>query len=160
LSSDVKVAAVMVAAATAVGVSAEAAKEAAVLEVAATEAVGPEAVVLPPLPYGLSRHHMGFPGTITLSEETFLGCCVDVARSMKAHGVTHLLLVNGHNGNTTALAVALYTSATTASAAAAAVATAPITQAALAAGAPLVCAHRHVGTGVRHSHRASLDSRR
>ncbi|MCZ8149538.1 MAG: creatininase family protein, partial [Roseomonas sp.] len=52
------------------------------------DAVGPEAVVLPPLPYGLSRHHMGFPGTITLSEETFLGCCVDVARSMKAHGVT------------------------------------------------------------------------
>jgi creatinine amidohydrolase len=70
------------------------------------EAVGPEAVVLPPLPYGLSRHHMGFAGTITLSEETFIGCCVDVARSMKAHGVTHLLLVNGHNGNTTALAVA------------------------------------------------------
>lgn len=70
------------------------------------EAMGPVAVVLPPIPFGLSRHHMGFAGTITLSEETFLGCCVDVARSLKAHGVTHLLLVNGHNGNTTALAVA------------------------------------------------------
>jgi creatinine amidohydrolase len=70
------------------------------------EQVGPKAVVLPPLPFGLSRHHMGFPGTVTLSEGTFLDCCVDVARSMRAHGVTHLLLVNGHNGNTQALGVA------------------------------------------------------
>ncbi|MGG5811235.1 creatininase family protein [Falsiroseomonas sp. CW058] len=70
------------------------------------EAMGPVAVVLPPLPFGLSQHHMGFAGTVTFSERTFLDACADVARSMKAHGVTHLLLVNGHNGNTQALGVA------------------------------------------------------
>lgn len=70
------------------------------------EAIGPEAVVLPPVPFGMSQHHTGFPGTITLSEPVFLGLCVDVARSMHANGVTHLMLVNGHNGNTPALAVA------------------------------------------------------
>jgi creatinine amidohydrolase len=69
-------------------------------------AIGPEAVVLPPVPYGMSAHHLGFAGTITLSETTFLGLCVDVARSIKESGVTHLMLVNGHNGNMPALGVA------------------------------------------------------
>jgi creatinine amidohydrolase len=70
------------------------------------EAIGPEAVVLPPIPFGMSQHHTGFPGTITLSEKTFLGLCVDVASNMKANGISHLLLVNGHNGNMPALGVA------------------------------------------------------
>lgn len=70
------------------------------------EAIGPQAVVLPPIPYGMSAHHLGFAGTITLSEATFLGLCVDVAQSIKQSGITHLILVNGHNGNMPALGVA------------------------------------------------------
>ena len=30
-----------------------------------------DSVVAPPLPYGVSYHHMSFPGTMTLSPETF-----------------------------------------------------------------------------------------
>ncbi|MEX2534764.1 MAG: creatininase family protein, partial [Trueperaceae bacterium] len=66
----------------------------------------PKAVVLPAIPYGLSGHHMGFPGTISLSPETMLGLLRDVARSLKQHGVDGLILVNGHNGNTGILNVA------------------------------------------------------
>ena len=59
----------------------------------------PHAVVLPPMPFGLSYHHAAFPGTITLGPESFTAVCVDVARSLKRNGIRHLLFVNGHNGN-------------------------------------------------------------
>ena len=70
------------------------------------EELGPVAAVVPPIPFGMSGHHTGFPGTITLSERTFLALLLDVARSLKANGFSHLILVNGHNGNTPALGVA------------------------------------------------------
>ena len=66
----------------------------------------PSAVLLPGLPYGLSYHHMAFPGTITFSPETFMGVLVDVARSLKRNGIGRLLFVNGHAGNMAALNVA------------------------------------------------------
>ena len=68
--------------------------------------LGPVAAVVPPVPFGMSGHHTGFPGTITLSERTFLALLLDVARSLKANGFTHLLFINGHNGNMPALGVA------------------------------------------------------
>ena len=40
------------------------------LEGAVTRGTG--AVVAPPLPFGLSAHHMAFPGTLTLRSETFM----------------------------------------------------------------------------------------
>ncbi len=66
----------------------------------------PRAVVVPPLPFGVSYHHTGFPGTITLSPETFIAACTDVARSLKGNGIGRLLFVNGHNGNMAALNLA------------------------------------------------------
>lgn len=65
----------------------------------------PRAVVVPPIPFGLSYHHTGFAGTITLSPESFIAVCVDVARSLKHNGIDHVLFVNGHNGNTAVLNV-------------------------------------------------------
>lgn len=65
----------------------------------------PRAVVAPPIPFGLSYHHMGFPGTMTLSPETFMAVCVDTAKSLKRNGINHVLFVNGHNGNTAILNV-------------------------------------------------------
>lgn len=70
------------------------------------EVLHPAALVVPPLPFGLSQHHMGFPGTLTLSAETFVAVLLDIARSLKANGIEHLLFVNGHNGNTAVLNVA------------------------------------------------------
>ncbi|MFQ6053355.1 MAG: creatininase family protein [Candidatus Bathyarchaeia archaeon] len=48
---------------------------------------------------GYSPHHMGFPGTITFSEDTLLGILLDTIDSLAAHGVKRLLLVNAHGGN-------------------------------------------------------------
>ncbi len=68
--------------------------------------VHPRAVVTPPLPIGLSYHHTGFSGTLTLTPETFIATCVETAVSLKRSGLTHVLFVNGHNGNTAVLNVA------------------------------------------------------
>lgn len=70
------------------------------------EVLHPQAVVVPPMPFGFSQHHTGFPGTLTLSPEIFTAVLFDVARSLKDNGIDHLLLVNGHNGNTAVLNVA------------------------------------------------------
>lgn len=70
------------------------------------EQLYPQAVLLPGVPYGLSYHHMAFPGTITFSPETFIAALVDVARSLKRNGVLRLLFVNGHAGNMAVLNVA------------------------------------------------------
>lgn len=67
----------------------------------------PRAVVTPPVPVGLSYHHTGFPGTLSLSPETFTAVCMDIARSLKQQGFDHVLFVNGHNGNTAVLNVAV-----------------------------------------------------
>ncbi len=66
-------------------------------------AVHPLAVVLPPLPLGISYHHLGFPGTLSISEASLHAVLMDVARSLKHHGITRLVFVNGHMGNLAAL---------------------------------------------------------
>jgi creatinine amidohydrolase len=58
-----------------------------------------DVVVLPTLPYGYSEHHMTYPGTITLSAETYQSVVTDVGRSLAEHGASRLLFLNGHGGN-------------------------------------------------------------
>jgi creatinine amidohydrolase len=70
------------------------------------EAVHPCALLAPPLPYGISIHHMPFPGTLTLAAETFVQVLLDVARSFREHGLERLFVVNGHGGNQSALGIA------------------------------------------------------
>jgi creatinine amidohydrolase len=67
--------------------------------------LSPRALVAPSLPFGLSAHHMRFPGTITLHPDTFTAVLLDVIRSLKAHGVARILLLNGHGGNQACLSV-------------------------------------------------------
>lgn len=52
---------------------------------------------------GLSAHHMGFPGTITLDEETFKGVVRNYCESLAEHGFTDVALFTSHGGNTDAL---------------------------------------------------------
>ena len=59
----------------------------------------PKALVAPPIPYGISPHHMGFPGTISLRPETFVAVVKDVISSLKDHGIVNFLVLNGHGGN-------------------------------------------------------------
>jgi creatinine amidohydrolase len=65
----------------------------------------PRAVVAPPLPYGVSYHHMRFPGTMTLSPETFQAVVLEVVESLRQHGVERFFIIDGHAGNQGALDV-------------------------------------------------------
>lgn len=57
------------------------------------------AVVLPGLAVTKSDEHAWSPGTLWLSAETLMAVLVDLGRSLATSGVTRLLLVNGHGGN-------------------------------------------------------------
>jgi creatinine amidohydrolase len=58
------------------------------------------------LPYGVSPHHLGFPGTVTLRPRTFIDLLTDVCRSLADQGRLPLV-VNGHGGNRGAIEVAI-----------------------------------------------------
>ncbi len=68
-------------------------------------ALHPRAVVAPPLPYGVSYHHMKFPGTMTLSPETFQAVVLEVVESLRQHGLERFFVIDGHAGNQGALDV-------------------------------------------------------
>jgi creatinine amidohydrolase len=68
--------------------------------------MGSRALLCPPLSYGLSEHHMGFAGTLTLRAETLLGFLSDLVQSLSHWGVRRLLVVNGHGGNVDAIRLA------------------------------------------------------
>ena len=67
--------------------------------------VAPLAVVTPPLPFGLSAHHLSFPGTLSVSPQAWSAVLLDVARSLAHHGLTKLVFVNAHRGNENILGV-------------------------------------------------------
>ncbi|MEM0096729.1 MAG: creatininase family protein [Candidatus Bathyarchaeia archaeon] len=64
------------------------------------------ALVAPPLYYGVSSHHMDFPGTITLSPQTLEQMAYEIGICLTKHGFTKILFENGHGGNTPALEAA------------------------------------------------------
>jgi creatinine amidohydrolase len=70
-----------------------------------TERLHPRAILTPVAPWGVSPHHMSFPGTISLRPETYDAMLWDVVNSLKRHGISHFLFVNGHGGNMDALNV-------------------------------------------------------
>jgi len=63
------------------------------------------ALVVPPLPFGLSGHHLAFPGTLHVSAATFMAVVKDVAVSLRRHGIEKIVFVNGHRGNENVLGV-------------------------------------------------------
>lgn len=66
----------------------------------------PKVVVAPTINYGVSPHHMDFPGTVTLRPETLIAMLEDIVHSLKQHGIQKFLFVNAHGGNSTTIAVA------------------------------------------------------
>ncbi|MGQ9530810.1 MAG: creatininase family protein [Candidatus Bathycorpusculaceae bacterium] len=64
------------------------------------------ALVAPPIYYGVSLHHMDFPGTVTLTPHTLEQLAYEVAHSLVKHGFRKILFENGHGGNTSALEAA------------------------------------------------------
>jgi creatinine amidohydrolase len=69
--------------------------------------LGERTAVAPAIPYGVSWHHMHFPGTITLTSETLTTILVEVVGALARHGFPRVAIVNGHGGNTAALAMAV-----------------------------------------------------
>lgn len=53
----------------------------------------------PPLWFGDSSHHLGFPGTISVRPETLLHIVQDICRSLARHGFDRIVLINGHKGS-------------------------------------------------------------
>jgi creatinine amidohydrolase len=74
---------------------------------AAAALTGPRVAVAPAIPWGISWHHMRFPGTITLRAATLIALLEDIIGSLHAHGFRRFLVVNGHGGNSAVLATAL-----------------------------------------------------
>jgi creatinine amidohydrolase len=54
---------------------------------------------LPPLCYGKSNEHLGFPGTLSISSSTFLAVGRDLGASIAASGFKKLVIFNTHGGN-------------------------------------------------------------
>jgi creatinine amidohydrolase len=55
---------------------------------------------LPPVCYGKSNEHIGFPGTLSVSAATFMAVVRDIGASVAAAGFQKLVLYNTHGGNT------------------------------------------------------------
>ncbi len=58
-----------------------------------------DALLVPFTPLGVTPVHMSFPGTISLSPETFMGLLGDVCESMIRHGAQRIVVVNWHELN-------------------------------------------------------------
>jgi creatinine amidohydrolase len=55
--------------------------------------------VFPAVAYGLTPYFMAYPGTVTLTPDTYGRMLRDVLNSLVAHGFKRIVLVNGHGGN-------------------------------------------------------------
>src|ERR671923_140668 len=54
---------------------------------------------LPTIPITVSHMHRGSPGTVWLTNTTLMAVVKDVVLSLRAQGVTRVVIANGHGGN-------------------------------------------------------------
>ena len=66
-----------------------------------------DAFVAPTVRLGCSSHHLDFPGTISISDETFYGVVEGIITSMARGGFARLILLPTHGGNFAPLAAAV-----------------------------------------------------
>jgi creatinine amidohydrolase len=73
----------------------------------AIEAAEPLGVpVLPALAYGLTPRFAAYPGSPSLTEDTYSRVVGELLGSLRAQGFRRILIVNGHGGNTAAASLA------------------------------------------------------
>jgi creatinine amidohydrolase len=60
---------------------------------------GMSVYALPPVCYGKSNEHIGFPGTLSVSATTFMAVVRDLGSSLAASGFKKLAFFNTHGGN-------------------------------------------------------------
>lgn len=63
--------------------------------------------VTPAVSVGCSDHHMGFPGSLSISGDTMVSILHDICRSLGHHGITRIYLTSAHAGNVPAMRRAL-----------------------------------------------------
>lgn len=63
----------------------------------------PKPLVFPVVSYGISYHHEDFIGTISISNNTLSSLVYEIGMSAARNGITKLIILNGHGGNTPAL---------------------------------------------------------
>jgi creatinine amidohydrolase len=71
----------------------------------AAEKVPELLLVMPAVHYGFNEQGLDFPGTISITEQHFVGYCYDICGSLERMGFRKILLVNGHGGNSALLEV-------------------------------------------------------
>ena len=54
------------------------------------------AVVIPPLWFGWSPHHMALPGTISIRPQILIEMLFDILSSLATHGFRRFVIINGH----------------------------------------------------------------
>jgi creatinine amidohydrolase/Fe(II)-dependent formamide hydrolase-like protein len=69
----------------------------------ATDCTSPKPLVLPLIPYGVSYAHDDFSGTVSISPNTMSKLVYEIGMSVAHHGITKLVIINGHGGNGPAL---------------------------------------------------------
>lgn len=65
------------------------------------------ALCLPPVWYGVAFHHMSYAGTLTIRPQVLAAYVEDILNSLAQQGMTSILVLNGHGGNTPAINNAL-----------------------------------------------------
>jgi creatinine amidohydrolase len=60
---------------------------------------------LPPVHYGKSNEHLGFPGTLSVSASTFMAVLRDLGASLSSAGFRKVVLYNTHGGNSSLIDV-------------------------------------------------------
>jgi creatinine amidohydrolase len=63
-------------------------------------------LVAPTFNIGMSQHHLGFSGTISLRPSTFQAALCDWVKSLRRHGFKRLYFLNGHGGNVASIEAA------------------------------------------------------
>lgn len=58
--------------------------------------------VFPGVAYGLTPYFMAFPGTVTLTPDTYERVVREILGSLVRHGFRRIMVVNGHGGNSVA----------------------------------------------------------
>jgi len=66
----------------------------------------PKPLVLPPIPYGVSYHHEGFKGTISVTNNALSAFVYDIGMSLARNGVKKIVILNGHGDNAPTLSYA------------------------------------------------------
>jgi creatinine amidohydrolase len=77
------------------------------LEIAKAAAELEPVLIAPPLPFGVSPYFATYPGTISLSVETFAMLAREVLAALVQQGFRRVLVSNGHGGNTGVLTALL-----------------------------------------------------